>query len=138
MTGKYADIPTKIIDLRNKLYTERQKDSNGEMTVPATNVPHLVTEHSPDGFNFGYGGSGPADLALNVVEWVLRDMQYMGQKEAGKNYFIMAWKLHQDFKWDFISPMINEQNEVEMFVIREWVQNKIDKDREGWNDEVTA
>src|SRR5262245_32530261 len=28
-----------------------------------TNVPHLVVHHSPDGFEFGYGGSGPADLA---------------------------------------------------------------------------
>lgn len=26
-----------------------------------------VCKHSPDGFNWGYGGSGPADLALSIL-----------------------------------------------------------------------
>ena len=33
-----------------------------------TNVPHLVVHHSPTGYEWGYGGSGPADLALNILD----------------------------------------------------------------------
>lgn len=29
-------------------------------------LPHLV-RHSPDGFEYGYGGSGPSDLARSIV-----------------------------------------------------------------------
>lgn len=40
--------------------------------------------HSPDGMEFGYGGSGPADLALNILALIVRPSE--------------AWRLHQDFK----------------------------------------
>ena len=30
------------------------------------NLPHLML-HSPDGYEFGYGGSGPSDLARSIV-----------------------------------------------------------------------
>ena len=43
-----------------------------------TNVPHLVVHHSPTGYEWGYGGSGPADLALNILEWQLRREGYRG------------------------------------------------------------
>ncbi len=36
---------------------------NGNITM---NLPHLV-RHSPDGFCWGYNGSGPADLALAIL-----------------------------------------------------------------------
>jgi hypothetical protein len=29
-------------------------------------LPH-IERHSPDGFEWGYGGSGPADLALSIL-----------------------------------------------------------------------
>src|SRR5690554_605825 len=32
-----------------------------------TNVPHAWKHHSPSGMAWGYGGSGPADLALNIL-----------------------------------------------------------------------
>ena len=31
------------------------------------NVPHEITRKSPTGFEWGYGGSGPSDLALNIL-----------------------------------------------------------------------
>lgn len=48
--------------------------------------------HSPDGFNWGYGGSGPAQLALAILlsAGVRRDD---------------AVALHQQFKWDIIAPL---------------------------------
>lgn len=36
-----------------------------EGATPYT-LPHLM-RHSPDGFEFGYAGSGPADLARSIV-----------------------------------------------------------------------
>lgn len=43
-----------------------------------TNLPWRVTHHSPDGFEWGYGGSGPADTALNICEAVLAEIGYTG------------------------------------------------------------
>lgn len=37
--------------------------------VLSTNVPHLVVYYSPSGYEMGYVGNGPADLALNILEW---------------------------------------------------------------------
>jgi hypothetical protein len=64
--------------------------------------------HSPDGFEMGYAGSGPADLALTILadhlaaEDATRDLyQGLGPKsDAAKQ----AWALHQDFKLTFITP----------------------------------
>ena len=46
--------------------------------------------HSPDGFNWGYGGSGPAQLALAILADCLGD-------DAD------AVRLHQVFKADVVS-----------------------------------
>lgn len=53
-------------------------------------LKHIV-RHSPDGFNWGYGGSGPADLALSIL-W-----DCLGPKLADKYY--------QQFKRAFIEPV---------------------------------
>jgi len=45
-----------------------QRDGGDDHAIVRTNVPHLVVHHSPSGFEFGYAGSGPADLALNVCQ----------------------------------------------------------------------
>jgi len=34
-------------------------------------LPHLM-RHSPDGFEWGYGGSGPSDLARSIVGDLLK------------------------------------------------------------------
>jgi hypothetical protein len=33
----------------------------------ATNIPRLLIQHSPTGFEIGYSGSGVADFALNIL-----------------------------------------------------------------------
>ncbi len=75
-----------------------------------TNVPHLVIEHSPTGFEFGYAGSGPADLALNILEATLRVVGHKGDKATcfRGRCFRLAMGLHQAFKWQFIAPMNRE------------------------------
>lgn len=40
-----------------------------------------VRNHSPDGFNWGYGGSGPAQLALALL------LDVTGSAEASQRYY---------------------------------------------------
>jgi len=51
--------------------------------------------HSPDGFEYGYGGSGPAQLALALLADVLGDDD-------------RAVRLHQPFKWRVIARLAQE------------------------------
>ncbi len=44
--------------------------------------------HSPDGFNWSYGGSGPAQLALAIV------LQITGKADG-----------YQEFKWNVIADL---------------------------------
>jgi hypothetical protein len=89
-----------------KIIVRRRND------VVETNVPHLVTHHSPTGFEFGYGGSGPADLALNIVEYILREQGYISrQKEKtwdGGYCFAASFWLSQTFKWFFLAKAGDE------------------------------
>jgi hypothetical protein len=73
--------------------------------VVHTHVPHLVVHHSLHGFACGYGGSGPADLALNIVEWHLQRAGYRGERLPcfDGTCFLATWHLHQPFKWDFLA-----------------------------------
>lgn len=91
----------------------------------ATNVPHVVTHHSPTGFEFGYGGSGPADLALNILEVVLHDIGYKGAitKDTWKKEpcFKLAWSLHQAFKWDFVANMDRQGGSIKTNDIVAWI-----------------
>jgi hypothetical protein len=36
------------------------------------NVPYLVLHHAPSGYSWGYNGSGPSDLGLNIGEYFAR------------------------------------------------------------------
>lgn len=70
-----------------------------------------IERHSPDGFNWGFGGSGPADTALSI----LTDCLGMD----------LANQLYQLFKWVFVASWGEEWSITEE-KIREWVnkQNK--------------
>ena len=73
-------------------------------------------EHSPTGFEWGYGGSGPAQLALALLADHLSDDE-------------RAVALHQDFKWAVVSKLsrptwtltsddIDKNNSVHVFACR--------------------
>jgi len=75
-----------------------------------TNVPHYIKYHSPTGLAWGYGGSGPADLALNALA------VYIGEEEA-KLY-------HQEFKWEFIATMPKEGGTIKRDDVMRWIEEK--------------
>ena len=48
--------------------------------------------HSPTGFEWGYRGSGPADLALNILLAATADRDF-------------TVRHHQSFKWRFVASL---------------------------------
>lgn len=68
-----------------------------------------VRNHSPDGFNWGYGGSGPAQLALAIL------LKYMPEEIAVKVY--QTFKFNVVAKWpqhDF-EVTVNLKKEINKF-----------------------
>lgn len=51
---------------------------NGKPLDPARS--QKIWNHSPDGFNWGYGGSGPAQLALSIL------LELLPEEQALKHY----------------------------------------------------
>nr|PZN08439.1 MAG: hypothetical protein DIU64_10515 [Caldicoprobacter oshimai] len=82
------------------------KRVNGYATA---NVPHAIVYHSPTGFEWGYGGSGPADLALNILYAVTKDRE-------------LAMRYHQKFKWEFIAGLPEEGGIIKREEIIQWLR----------------
>lgn len=81
--GSFASVLNKRLDLRN---------------------------HSPDGFNWGYGGSGPAQLALAILA------HQMGDEFALEHY--------QDYKREVIAMIDTEQFEIKAADVKLWAAGK--------------
>lgn len=60
---------------------------------------HLA-HHSPTGFEYGYGGSGPADLALSILRDHFGEQVYPAQLVTGEH---QCWRHHQRFKADWLA-----------------------------------
>lgn len=65
-----------------------QRDGRGKPIDPR----YDLANHSPTGFCWGYGGSGPAQLALAIL------CDYLGDDER-------AASLYMEFKWKVISRL---------------------------------
>lgn len=76
-----------------------------------TNVPHLFHHHSPAGFEWGYPGSGPTDLAFVISEWFLRHIGWSGavtEVHSGDKVFVLAYRLRNEVKRLWISGAPSE------------------------------
>lgn len=69
-----------------------------------------VRRHSPSGFNWGYGGSGPAQLALAILLELLPEDK--------------AVSLYQYFKQEFIANLPQCKDFVLLLDIDEWAENR--------------
>lgn len=83
-----------------------RRDDQG---VALTNVPQVEATHSPDGFEWGYGGSGPAEFAQNIL-------RAFGLNQA------TAWRHHQHFKRDFIVSMPASGGAITITAVITWLQ----------------
>lgn len=80
----------------------------------------MVRNHSPDGFNYSYAGSGPAQLALALL------LEATTQEEAVKWY--------QEFKEDNIATMEQKDIDTTAEFIYSWLENK----RKETNEETES
>lgn len=96
-----------------------------------SNVPRMVKHHSLNGFSWGYPGSGPADLALNICETALLALGYAGRRVDcwEGTCFAAAWAMHQEFKARFIAPMTYEGGEIPFADVRAWIVAWWEKNR---------
>lgn len=69
---------------------------NGAYLLPPR---HDLRNHSPDGFNWGYGGGGPAQLALAILADALGDDE-------------RAQCIYQDFKFKVIGRLDGDRWEL--------------------------
>jgi len=72
-----------------------------------------VWNHSSDGFAWGYGGSGPAQLALAII-----------LKLTSREW---AVQLYQRFKASFIAALpIDQDFSMSIDSVREWIADEVD------------
>jgi hypothetical protein len=77
-----------------KTYEGRREGHAVTITVDGRRLdPRLdLWNHSPTGFEWGYGGSGPAQLALAILA------DHLGDGEEAVN-------MHQRFKWNVVAEL---------------------------------
>jgi hypothetical protein len=69
-----------------------------------------IVNHSPTGFEWGYGGSGPAQLSLAILLDLTNDRE-------------LACAKYQKFKWDFIHAAPDEGFTLTEAQIRKWLNS---------------
>jgi hypothetical protein len=69
-----------------------------------------LRNHSPTGFEWGYGGSGPAQLALAMVAAVAGDDE-------------LALTCYQDFKWGMVVSLRGQFWEMRSADVADWVKH---------------
>lgn len=74
--------------------------------------------HSPTGFEWGYGGSGPAQTALALLADALGDDGW-------------AVRLHQEFKWAYVSRWAGNNREAGL--VEQW--RITDEEIRAWADD---
>jgi len=94
--------------LPNKTYVMSRRPDGTAVAMVCDYVAHFyrqlphVVRHSPDGFEWGYMGSGPADLALSILADHLGETPSESEINSGR---FRAWGLHQDFKSQIVGGM---------------------------------
>lgn len=89
----------------------------GIKSDPWNEAVRHIEKHSPDGMQWGYGGSGPADAALSILTHFCRHSQKWGTDSS------LPERLYQDFKWQFIAPITGDL-EISAEDIEAWLQKK--------------
>ena len=86
-----------------------RRNPDGTVSV---NIQQRIVRHSPDGFEWGYAGSGPSDLALNILSI------FIGQEAAERD------GLYQRFKEKFIVSMPKTGGIIKKDEILRWIDEQ--------------
>ena len=118
---------------------------NHEKMMEHRPLKHLVV-HSPDGYEWGYYGSGPADLSLSILadyfgedpshkelyqghfdipeEEFIKAMDNDKHAELMERYNLKCWKFHNDFKDGFVGRWDRAGWTISGEIITRWVEEK--------------
>ena len=83
---------------------------NGEILNPRQDL----RDHSPTGFEWGYGGSGPSQLALAI----LVDFLGLGREK-------LALMLYQDFKFQVVAGLSHSEWRLDSEALKTWLVGQI-------------
>jgi hypothetical protein len=97
--------------IRTKGYQSGTLISVGTSMTDIHSLKHIV-RHSPTGMEFGYGGSGPADLALSILTDV-----FGGRVELADLYYM-------DFKFELVAGWSSDEWVITSDEIDEWLKKK--------------
>lgn len=111
-------------------------------------LPHIeplrhVVYHSPDGFNWGYSGSGPCDLGLSILADYFKELPTIGElavrvreipddewrRAEGphdravliEKYLLKSWLYHLGFTRHFLDPISTETFMIDDEAITRWL-----------------
>lgn len=121
-----------VILRRGALHVEGWETPKWEIIV--TNLAQTVIHHSPCGYEWGYSGSGPADLALNILARFLpvgADGQHPERCWSG----IVsrgAWEMHQEFEQDIVSRLPRPGGDISANFIRIWIAGRLPALKRKW------
>jgi hypothetical protein len=88
-----------------------------------SSIPQWHVHYAPKGFDWGFGGSGPADLALNVLALFLPlapEANSVALRD-GSSVSEDAWALHQAFKYDLIATLPRAGGDISAKTIHDWI-----------------
>ena len=88
-----------------------------------SSLPQRHVHYAPMGFDWGFGGSGAADLALNVLARFLPlapDASGVALRD-GSSVSEAAWVWHQECKYDLIAPLPRAGGHLPAATIRAWI-----------------
>jgi hypothetical protein len=88
-----------------------------------SSLPQRHVHYSPTGIDWGFGGSGPADLALNVLARFLPlapDAIGVALRD-GSSVSEAAWVWHQEFKYDLIATLPRAGGHLPAETIQAWI-----------------
>lgn len=107
------------------VHVRRDEPKNGHgMGVKHFNIYQVFKHHSPTGFGWGFGGSGPADFALNILALFIQGEKREVGLWDGQKVSRLVWDLHQPFKWKFVSRLPKEGGTIKGDEIRAWIKEQ--------------
>lgn len=93
----------------------RRVDPNEVATMIFPGASRKIRDHSPTGFEWGYGGSGPAQTALALC------LDFTGDPE-------IAQMVYQDVKFEIVSKF-GDSWDLSGFVLKEAIERSLAKRR---------
>lgn len=123
----------------SKTYLVERSEDGVHVTVQGTGLSyplrHLVL-HSPTGFDYGYLGSGPSDLALSLAADVLGEQPSPSQLKLGDSY---AWRVHHAVKQQFVATLDQDvrQHEIDGDELLAFIHLALHREAQGLPQTLT-